>query len=51
MSKHNEKRKASFARKGSPELVRFVKAGTLSSACAYHILKERGDLHLLAKAS
>lgn len=47
--KHNEKRKASFARKSSPELVRFVKARTLSSACALHQLKARGDLHLLAK--
>ena len=47
---HNEKRKASFARKSSVELVRFVKARTLSSACAYGTLKARGDLHLLAKA-
>jgi hypothetical protein len=46
---HNEKRKASFARKSSGELVKFVKARTLSSACAYATLKARGDLHLLAK--
>ena len=45
----NEKRNASFARKSSPELVKFVKAGTLSSACALYHLKKRGDLHLLAK--
>ncbi len=48
MSKHNEKRKASFARKSSPDLVRFVKSGSLSSACALFQLKARGDLHLLA---
>ena len=50
-TQHNEKRKASFARKSSPELVRFVKARTLSSACAYYQLKQRGDLHLLAKGN
>lgn len=48
MSSHNEKRKASFARKSSPDLVRFVKAGSLSAACALYHLKARGDLHLLA---
>lgn len=46
---HNEKRKASFARKSSPELVRFVKARTLSSACAEYILRQRGDSHLISK--
>lgn len=49
--KINEKRNASFARKSSPELVRFAKARTLSSACAYYVLRQRGDLHLLSKAS
>lgn len=48
---HNEKRKASFGRKSSPDLVKFVRSGSLSSACAYHQLKLRGDLHLLAKGN
>jgi len=48
MSKHNEKRKARFAKLSSPALVKFAKAKTLSSACALYQLKARGDLHLLA---
>lgn len=48
---HNEKRKASFARKSSADLVRFVKSGSLSAACALFQLKARGDLHLLAKGN
>lgn len=48
---HNEKRKASFAKKSSKELVRIVHAGSLSSACAYYNLRQRGDLHLLVKGN
>ena len=48
---HNEKRKASFARKSSADLVRIYKSGSLSSACAYGTLKARGDLSLIAKGN
>ena len=46
----NQKRTERMARRSSPELVKFVKARTLSSAAALYQLKKRGDLHLLAKA-
>ena len=49
MNKINEKRTASMARKSSAELVKFVKARTLSSAAAEYQLKARGELSLLAK--
>lgn len=49
MSKINEKRTASMARKSSADLVRFVKARTLSSAAALYQLRARGELNLLAK--
>lgn len=45
----NEKRTARMRRKGDSELVAFVHAKTLSSAAAYYELKQRGNLHLLAK--
>lgn len=44
----NEKRAERFARKSSPELVKFYKSGSLSSAAAFYQLRKRGDLHLLA---
>jgi hypothetical protein len=46
---YNKKRAESFARKSSPELVKFYKSGSLSAAAAFYQLKKRGDLHLLAE--
>jgi hypothetical protein len=47
---YNVKRAERMARKSSAELVRFVKAKTLSSAAAEYALRQRGEMHLLAKA-
>jgi hypothetical protein len=46
----NNKRAEAMARKSSSELVKFVKAKTLSSAAAEYQLRKRGELHLLAGA-
>jgi hypothetical protein len=45
---YNVKRTERMKRKSSRELVGFVNAKTLSSAAAYHELKQRKELHLLA---
>ncbi len=42
MSKHNEKRKASFKNKSNGELNAIAKSGSLASACAIYHLQKQG---------